>query len=174
MPANWAASGAARLSGSHPARIIDCCCTSLARQTGCSRKTESRLQRPGLARAAMCGATRCKAERGRVVLDCRGVYVSLHRGAAATLLAAASESNAKVTAMQLLLSLRRGQERGRELAKLGMDTLLCALNCVRANPVLKWTRTDTFYGFLRNEKVEAPLGTVRIGASLVPMHLYLV
>ena len=53
-----------------------------------------------------------------------------------------------------------------------MDTLLCALNCVRANPVLKWTRTDTFYGFLRNEKVEAPLGTVRIGASLVPMHLY--
>ena len=98
--------------------------------------------------------------------------MSLHRGAAATLLAAASESNAKVTAMQLLLSLRRGQERGRELAKLGMDTLLCALNCVRANPVLKWTRTDTFYGFLRNEKVEAPLGTVRIGASLVPMHLY--
>ena len=113
LPANWAASGAARLSGSHPARIIDCCCTSLARQTGCSRKTESRLQRPGLARAAMCGATRCKAERGRVVLDCRGVYVSLHRGAAATLLAAASESNAKVTAMQLLLSLRRGQEGGR-------------------------------------------------------------
>lgn len=53
--------------------------------------------------------------------------MSLHRGAAATLLAAASESNAKVTAMQLLLSLStRGQERGRELAKLGMDTL-----CVR-------------------------------------------
>ena len=54
--------------------------------------------------------------------------MSLHRGAAATLLAAASESNAKVTAMQLLLSLWiwRGQERGRELAKLGMDTL-----CVR-------------------------------------------
>ena len=102
--------------------------------------------------------------------------MSLHRGAAATLLAAASESNAKVTAMQLLLSLSREVRKEKERGRNSVWTRSCVLwlNCVRANPVLKWTRTDTFYGFLRNEKVEAPLGTVRIGASLVPMHLYLV
>ena len=98
--------------------------------------------------------------------------MTLHRRAAGAR-TAASESNAKVTAMQLLLSLERSGERKR-VGETRYGHALCALNCVRANPVLKWTRTDTFYGFLRNEKVEAPLGTVRIGASLVPMHLYLV
>ena len=115
FPANWAASGAARLSGRPYYRLR---LLLLGRQTNCSQKIESRLHCPGCWHVRRLQATLHRS-------------TCLYMGAGC--LQSDGQTNAKVTAMQLLL---KREDRG---------VLKVEFLCLRANLVLQSMRMDTSY-----------------------------
>ena len=160
--ANWAAKVARlALSGRCSRAVLSSCCCYFGRQTDCSRKSESRLQKTG-----RLGGCHVQAGAGRE----RNCTTSLHRGYCC-LLQWDGQANAKVTAVQLLLS--RGQRGGNGW---NGHVFVCLLACHSSTIVDADGHLLRDFEERRKWKHRRWLETVRFNAYLactsgLPMHL---